>query len=68
MSLQNIQVEDNNLKLNSRKIEIILFGTKDKLQLVDIPPLSVSGTQVTASDNSRSNPGAIFHPSRSMTA
>ena len=58
----------NILKLNSRKTEIILFGTKEKLKLVDIPSLSVVGATVTVGDNSYSNLDAILYPSLPPTA
>jgi len=58
----------NKLKLNSGKTEIILFGTKQKLKLVDIPSLSVAGTNVIVSDKPIRNLGAMFDSSLSMAA
>ena len=58
----------NKFKLNSGKTEIVLFGTKQKLKLVDIPSLSVAGTKVVIGDSPNRSLGAMFDSSFSMTA
>ena len=55
-------------KLKSGKTEIVLFGTKQKLKLVDIPSLSVAGTKLIISDSPIRNLSAMFDSSLSVTA
>ena len=58
----------NKLKLNSGKTEIMLFGTRQKLKLVEIPYLDVAGTNVLVTDRPIRNLGVMFDSSLSMTA
>ena len=64
----NMWMSANKLKVNSGKTEIILFGTKQKLKLVDILSLSVADTQVIISESLVRNLGAMFDSPLSMTA
>lgn len=56
------------LKINSGQTEIIVFGTNQKLEFVDIPSLSVAGTKVIIIDSPTRNLGAMYNCSLSMKA
>ena len=55
-------------KLNTGQSEIILFGTKQKLKLVNIHSLSVAGTKVIISESPLRNLGSMFDFSHSIRA
>ena len=56
----------NKLKLNSSKTEVMLFGTRQKLEAINLPSLSVAGTSVILTDGPITNLGVLFDSSLSM--
>ena len=67
MSLPNTEEDVRQLKPNSGKTEIILFGTKQKLKLVDVSFLLVAGTRFIVSESPNRISGTIFNSSLSVT-
>ena len=63
MSLPNTEEDVRQLKPNSGKTEIILFGTKQKLKLVDVSFLLVAGTRFIVSESHNRISGTIFNSS-----
>ena len=63
----NRWMSTNFLKLNSDKTNIMVFGTKSRIQRVLLPTINVAGTPVSISSEPVKNLGVCFDPGLAMT-